>query len=276
MPKLTKVSALKPLNKSLQYPNFYWLLHEGIADAAVTDIVCQSTGLTLTVNAPGATQWGATLGNNEPALNNTTQRINTLDVSAHADEFDAVVANLNTGAWMICFNCDYVRDDAASETLFSIRDQIANVNVFEIRMNPRVGDVQHTFLDSGGTNRIQGIEVTNALGEQFVVMYFDMRAGIKTSTVYMMTPGTKINNKIISTTLDITGAAFTIPSSAAGAGMITINARQIGASSFDKYNDVCGIRDLRMINFGLNPPTDIADLIDELAVNSNTGTRREY
>lgn len=276
-----RVQALKLLNKTLStYPNMYFALHEGIADSAVATVSDQNTanGFDLTVAVPGATQWGATLGNFEPAAANTTQYINIDDVSGSATAFDSLFDSLNTSAWMICFNIDYVRDDAASQWLFEVRDMSNGVNgttAFEMRLNPGVSELDIKLYDSTGAIMSQANKPTAAEGEQFWAVYVDMRTGVKASTVYRLDPGTSTHNIVSGQTFDATAGVFTAPGSAAGEGTIQIGARKLAASQ-DKHMDVAGVRDLRFINFGITPPSDIVNLIEELSVNSNVGTRRTY
>lgn len=272
-----RVQSIKPINKVLStYPNLYFKLHEGIADPNVATITCESTGIPLAVETPGATQWGTTYGNFEPVAGNTNQKMSISDLSSYATEFDAVAAGLNTGAWMIMLNMDYVRDATVGQVVLSIRDQAQATNVLELRLNADVGQLKPVLYDSNGNYVSRANPVTDAENEQTWAVYVDMRPGVKTSTVFRYDPGTKVLNSTAPRTLDISGANFITAASDADAGAITIGARKTGLTSYSNYVDAAGLRDMRFINFGSSPPTDIVNLIEELAINSNAGTRREY
>lgn len=270
-----RINAIKPLNKALStYPNLYFGLHEGIADGDIATIADQNSANTwaLTVETPGATQWGATLGNWEPASGNSAQYM-SIDMSAYQTEYEAVFGNLNTSAWMIICSLDYVRDDAASQWFFAIQDKTNQKKLFNLRSNPAVAKLIPVLFCSTEDAATQTNEVSSAEGEQVWVAYVDMRAGVKTSTVYRFDPGTKVHNITSSQTKDISTLSFgTIDYTT---DTLTVGARDL-TSSVDKYLDVGGIRDLRFINFGTNPPSDIVNLIEEFAINSNVGTRRTY
>ena len=277
MPNTSQIIASKPLKAALsKYPNLYYRLTEGALDGTVSKIVDQAgTGLDLTVASPAAAQWDSTTATWKPPAPNSTYYLSaaaSLNPSKFAELFD----NLGSSAWFVAFDAHYSADVAAGQRVFTVSHPEAgnNYRVVEVRANVATGSSKFAVYDSNLTIASRTNTVASTDGRRLCFFYFDKRSnGTQKSVYYEFLPGSAAHLESTPSDYDISASSFVGVDTAVD--KLYIGAQEIN-TGVERYLDGAGIRDFRFVNFGQNPPSDVLEFIEELAVNHMRGTRREW
>lgn len=268
------VYGKKPLNKVYsQYPNVYFTLHEGVT-VGTTAATCKdentannsSGNWKLDVAVPATTgQWQTTEAMWVAKSGNTADHL-TLDRTVDTAKFDSIF-DVRGVATLYAFHIQWNGAvPTANGRIFSIAGFPGSNAMVEAKYTTS-GDVQCFFRDAGITAQRLSASVTDAI----VISYADHRAsGTKTFTARAYTPGT---SNIITTpqSADISSVAtYEMTSNT----KFRIGAQTTGTGSANQHGDNLRIKRFRFVNFGQNPPSDISELMDELALNNLMGTSR--
>lgn len=264
-----RVKGHSPLNAALEnYPNVFFALHEGVTGtpASQATVADQNTsnGWEMTVDTVGATQWNTTTGAWEPEAANSDQSL-SLARTVDPTTFDSIF-DVAGKASLFCVLLDHVADPTTVGRIFSIDGNATNPTV-EVKYLTN-GTIQFLLGDAAQAT----VLALNAAGESQMLLfvYVDDRAdGLKQIVPKIYTPNSKT---ILETTTPLTTVGATIQPIESTSHFMIGASRQGGVPA--TFADDVGIRRVRVINFDQSPPSDMDELIEELAVTNLLATSR--
>lgn len=268
MPKiLGRVVGSKRLNKVFaDYPNFYWTLHEGLAGSDPGDIPDQNgSGVVLAPATATIAQWTDKPGYWSGTSANATDYL----VASRLDDPVAWDAVFDFSGVLIIMGYMFAdTDPSAAGRHLSLGNQNPDfVRPIEGKYLT-TGELQ--FVTDYGTAATQsGIDLPAEAAPNESVVIYKLDPINDTATIFCFNPATKT----LQTSNEDALTSPTYPSSnplnqvfVVGAGILS--------TSFTAFARNISIRDVRAINFGSNPPSDLSEIIEELAINCSLGTRR--
>lgn len=271
----TKYSGIKPLNKVLQnYPNFYFTLHEGLAGVnpgVISEV--GGSGLRCVPQTSTPAQWSTKPGWwSGVATNNADYlQINRAD---DPDFYDSVM-NMENTVLVTMAHVYAAGDPSAACRLWSI----ANLNVpsgalMESQLEVKYltsGQIQTHWQGSGGAVAQTGIDLPAAAAPNEAIIISVLNTITDEATNYAYFPKSKAL-MIAAVTSSIAG--INLNTVIAPNQQVAIGAFPTAGTAYGSFLKNAAIKDFRAINFGSNPPLDMSEILEELAINTLAGSRR--
>lgn len=265
----SKVSSAKILNKVYTQPNCYFSFHEGVAGSDPGDIPDQAgTSLVAAPDTATTGQWTGKPGYWKGTAANSTDGFEILR-SDDTTNFDAIY-NLNSSVLVQAFYVFADTDPSAGCRLMSIGNpspdhllpldlKYLTTGVVQMLVTGTSSQVAQNFIDlpaEASPNEAVCVHVLDTIG--------------MTATSYTFFPGTKtLMTTAVTSDISGTGVPTTLPTNS----KVCIGRSFTAGDAAVNHAKNISVRDYRAIHFD-SAPSNLSDIIEEIAVNCSLGTRR--